>query len=116
MPCLVVWLPIDAISTALKLNLFGWVVVDDRRMLTGAWSLKSSTTHSELHQNPNSFSLAHNNNFLNKTMLCFLTAILILPSLKCPRLGYHTGHYLLSTYRQINSLLQVFAYAPQSRP
>src|SRR6218665_2016910 len=40
MPCLVVWRPTPSFSTLLKLNLFGWVVVDDWRMLTDAWSLK----------------------------------------------------------------------------
>src|SRR6218665_3683318 len=37
---LVVWLPTDFFSALLKLNLFGWVVVDDWRMLTNAWSLR----------------------------------------------------------------------------
>src|SRR6218665_1628372 len=44
MPCLVVWRPTPSFSTLLKLNLFGWVVVDDWRMLTDAWSLKPFLT------------------------------------------------------------------------
>src|SRR6218665_65858 len=44
MPCLVVWRPTPSFSTLLKLNLFDWVVVDDWRMLTDAWSLKPFLT------------------------------------------------------------------------
>src|SRR6218665_327406 len=48
MPCLVVWRPTPSFSTLLKLNLFGWVVVDDWRMLADAWSLKRFLTLSSV--------------------------------------------------------------------
>src|SRR6218665_3763384 len=39
-PMMTIYNTIYSFSTLLKLNLFGWIIVDDWRMLTDAWSLK----------------------------------------------------------------------------
>src|SRR6218665_1311948 len=80
MPCLVVWRPTPSFSTLLKLNLFGWVVVDDWRMLTDAWSLKPFLTLSSVIMSVNLGSSLTKNLTFQHTLINLPVIIIIITS------------------------------------